>query len=104
MPPGRPSCVARRPWSEFWHEENRFTGSTQGFGKLASVRIEVGILETLQRNIVLSHAAGVGEADADECYAADDGARSWRGVVRRAPPAWRPQTVAMLEAVFVPEV
>ena len=31
-----------------------------GFGKLASVRIEAGDLATLQRNIVLSHAAGVG--------------------------------------------
>ncbi|WP_160320935.1 aromatic amino acid lyase, partial [Xanthomonas phaseoli] len=32
-----------------------------GFGKLASVRIEREDLQTLQRNIVLSHAAGVGE-------------------------------------------
>ncbi len=36
-------------------------GVNTGFGKLASVRIEAGDLETLQRNIVLSHAAGVGE-------------------------------------------
>jgi histidine ammonia-lyase len=36
-------------------------GINTGFGKLASVRIETGDLETLQRNIVLSHAAGVGE-------------------------------------------
>ena len=36
-------------------------GINTGFGKLASVRIEAGDLETLQRNIVLSHAAGVGE-------------------------------------------
>jgi histidine ammonia-lyase len=35
-------------------------GINTGFGKLASVRIEAGDLETLQRNIVLSHAAGVG--------------------------------------------
>lgn len=36
-------------------------GINTGFGKLASVRIERDDLETLQRNIVLSHAAGVGE-------------------------------------------
>jgi histidine ammonia-lyase len=36
-------------------------GVNTGFGKLASVRIAAGDLETLQRNIVLSHAAGVGE-------------------------------------------
>ncbi len=37
-------------------------GINTGFGKLASVRIPTEDLETLQRNIVLSHAAGVGEA------------------------------------------
>ncbi|MBX9946551.1 MAG: histidine ammonia-lyase [Reyranella sp.] len=35
-------------------------GLNTGFGKLASVRIGAADLETLQRNIVLSHAAGVG--------------------------------------------
>jgi len=37
-------------------------GINTGFGKLASVRIPAEDLEILQRNIVLSHAAGVGEA------------------------------------------
>jgi histidine ammonia-lyase len=37
-------------------------GINTGFGKLANVRIEAGDLEALQRNIVLSHAAGVGAA------------------------------------------
>jgi len=37
-------------------------GINTGFGKLASVRIETADLAKLQRNIVLSHAAGVGEA------------------------------------------
>ncbi|MDO8769105.1 MAG: histidine ammonia-lyase [Burkholderiaceae bacterium] len=37
-------------------------GINTGFGKLANVRIDANDLETLQRNIVLSHAAGVGEA------------------------------------------
>jgi len=36
-------------------------GINTGFGKLASVRINTADLEALQRNIVLSHAAGVGE-------------------------------------------
>ncbi|QPC86909.1 histidine ammonia-lyase [Mesorhizobium sp. NBSH29] len=36
-------------------------GINTGFGKLASVRIEDADLATLQKNIVLSHAAGVGE-------------------------------------------
>jgi histidine ammonia-lyase len=36
-------------------------GVNTGFGKLASVRIAAGDLARLQRNIVLSHAAGVGE-------------------------------------------
>ena len=37
-------------------------GVNTGFGKLASVRIAAGDLAQLQRNIVLSHAAGVGAA------------------------------------------
>jgi len=36
-------------------------GINTGFGKLSTVRIEAADLATLQRNIVLSHAAGVGE-------------------------------------------
>ena len=36
-------------------------GISTGFGKLASVRIAAADLATLQRNLVLSHAAGVGE-------------------------------------------
>lgn len=37
-------------------------GINTGFGKLANVRIDAGDLASLQRNIVLSHAAGVGPA------------------------------------------
>ncbi len=40
---------------------NPVYGINTGFGKLASVRIAADDLATLQRNIVLSHAAGVGE-------------------------------------------
>ncbi|MCA9834504.1 MAG: histidine ammonia-lyase [Thermomicrobiales bacterium] len=37
-------------------------GVNTGFGKLASVRIDEADLSTLQRNIVMSHAAGTGES------------------------------------------
>ena len=37
-------------------------GVNTGFGKLASVRIDPKDTETLQRNLVLSHCCGVGEA------------------------------------------
>ncbi len=37
-----------------------FYGINTGFGKLASTRIDAGKLEQLQRNLVLSHAVGVG--------------------------------------------
>src|SRR5271165_3253146 len=40
-------------------------GINTGFGKLAGVRIEPGDLTQLQRNIVLSHAAGVGDPAPD---------------------------------------
>jgi histidine ammonia-lyase len=36
-------------------------GINTGFGKLADVRISNGDLKTLQRNLVLSHASGIGE-------------------------------------------
>lgn len=73
-------------------------GINTGFGKLASVRIDDDDLATLQRNIVLSHAAGVG-------------APSPKPVVRlmmalklaslaQGASGVRPATVAMLEAML----
>lgn len=73
-------------------------GINTGFGKLASVRIEAADLATLQRNIVLSHAAGVGEP-------------SPRAIVRlmmalklasfgMGASGVRPATVAMIEALL----
>ena len=41
-------------------------GINTGFGRLSQTRIPPGELEELQKNIVLSHAAGVGEPLADE--------------------------------------
>ena len=37
-------------------------GVNTGFGKLASIRIEPGDVATLQRNLILSHCCGIGEA------------------------------------------
>ena len=48
-------------------------GINTGFGKLASVHIGSDDLATLQRNIVLSHAAGVGEPMRPATRAVDDG-------------------------------
>jgi len=48
-------------------KEDRTTyGINTGFGLLASTRIAAGDLEKLQRSLVLSHAAGVGEALDDD--------------------------------------
>ncbi|MFM9385203.1 aromatic amino acid lyase, partial [Pseudomonas sp. UV AK001] len=47
--------------------ENRTAyGINTGFGLLASTRIASEDLENLQRSLVLSHAAGVGEPISDE--------------------------------------
>ncbi len=73
-------------------------GINTGFGKLASVRIAAEDLGTLQRNIVLSHAAGVGEpmpvpvARLMMALKLASLAQGASGV--------RPETVAMLEAVL----
>lgn len=73
-------------------------GINTGFGRLASVRIDDADLATLQRNIVLSHAAGTGDP-------------SPTAVVRlmmalklvsfgHGASGVRPETVAMLEAMI----
>ncbi|MGF1724008.1 histidine ammonia-lyase [Photobacterium nomapromontoriensis] len=46
-------------------EDKIVYGINTGFGLLANTRIAVSDLETLQRSIVLSHAAGIGELMAD---------------------------------------
>lgn len=46
------------------HGDAPVYGVNTGFGKLASIRIATGDLAELQRNIVLSHAAGTGEPTA----------------------------------------
>ena len=77
-------------------------GINTGFGRLAHVRIPAADLATLQRNIVLSHAAGVGEP-------------MDRATVRlmmalklaclgRGASGVRPETLHMLEAMLAREV
>jgi len=67
-----PACQLDRAWREPVERSARLVaeaaageapvyGVNTGFGKLAQVRIPAGDTETLQRNLVLSHCAGVGE-------------------------------------------
>ncbi|KAF1712416.1 histidine ammonia-lyase [Pseudoxanthomonas kalamensis DSM 18571] len=77
-------------------------GINTGFGKLASVRIEHDDLATLQRNIVLSHAAGVGEpmpAPVARLMMALKLASLAQGA-----SGIRPQTLALLEAMLQRDV
>jgi histidine ammonia-lyase len=74
-------------------------GINTGFGKLASVRIPAHDLETLQRNIVLSHCAGVGEATPQPV------ARLMMALklasLAQGASGIRPATLALLEAMLV---
>src|SRR3984885_7264003 len=73
-------------------------GINTGFGKLASIRIETADLERLQRNIVLSHAAGVGAAMPLPI------ARLMMALklasLAQGASGVRPETVALLEAML----
>jgi|TARA_R100001244_G_scaffold47550_3_gene42276 histidine ammonia-lyase len=74
-------------------------GINTGFGKLASVRVDEDDLATLQRNIVLSHAAGTGEpspVDIVRLMMALKLASLGQGA-----SGVRPETVALLEAMLV---
>src|SRR5579863_9486565 len=73
-------------------------GVNTGFGKLASVRIAAQDLTQLQRNIVLSHAAGVGEpssvATTRLMMALKLGSRA------QGASGVQPRTLALLEAML----
>lgn len=81
-------------------------GINTGFGKLASVRIEREDLETLQRNIVLSHAAGVGKPMPASVVRLMMALKLTS--LAQGASGIRPQTLALLEAFlqhdFVPVV
>src|SRR5579859_45321 len=77
-------------------------GINTGFGRLASVRIAAADLTTLQRNIVLSHAAGVG-APMRTATARLMMALKLASLGRGASGV-RPGTVEMLEAMLARDV
>ena len=73
-------------------------GVNTGFGKLATVRIADGDLARLQRNIVLSHAAGVGEATPVATTRLMMALKL--GSLAQGASGVRPQTLAMLAAML----
>ena len=73
-------------------------GINTGFGKLASVRIDDDDLATLQRNIVLSHAAGVGEPSPTAVIRLMMALKL--ASLAQGASGVRPETVAMLEAML----
>jgi histidine ammonia-lyase len=73
-------------------------GVNTGFGKLASVQIARGDLAALQRNLVLSHAAGVGERAADPIVRLMMALKV--ASLAQGASGVRPETIAMLEAML----
>jgi histidine ammonia-lyase len=73
-------------------------GINTGFGKLAMARIASGDLETLQKNIVLSHAAGVGESTPAPIVRLMMALKL--ASLAQGASGVRPETVAMLEALL----
>jgi histidine ammonia-lyase len=73
-------------------------GVNTGFGKLAGVRIADGDLQILQRNIVLSHAAGVGAPSPVPIVRLMLALKL--GSLAQGASGVRPETVAMLEALL----
>jgi histidine ammonia-lyase len=77
-------------------------GINTGFGKLASAHIASGELATLQRNIVLSHAAGVGEPMRPATVRLMMALKL--ASLGRGASGVRPTTIGMLEAMLAREV
>ena len=74
-------------------------GINTGFGKLATVRIDAADLATLQRNIVLSHAAGVGEPSSIAVTRLMMALKL--GSLAQGASGVRPETLDLLEAMLV---
>jgi histidine ammonia-lyase len=74
-------------------------GINTGFGKLASVRIDTADLATLQRNIVLSHAAGTGEPSPIAVVRLMMALKL--GSLAQGASGIAPATVALLEAMLL---
>ena len=73
-------------------------GINTGFGKLAGVRIAAADLAQLQRNIVLSHAAGVGEPSPVETVRLMMALKL--GSLAQGASGVRPETLRLLEAML----
>ena len=73
-------------------------GINTGFGKLAAVKIEAGDLAVLQRNIVLSHAAGVGDPMPAAIVRLMIALKL--ASLAQGASGVRPETVALLEAML----
>jgi histidine ammonia-lyase len=57
----RAMAASRRVVERAVHRQQRVYGLTTGFGKFADVAISPAEIEVLQKNLIRSHAAGVGE-------------------------------------------
>jgi histidine ammonia-lyase len=77
-------------------------GINTGFGRLASVRIAVADLAQLQRNIVLSHAAGVGEPAPAAIVRLMLALKL--GSLAQGASGVQPQTVRLIEAMLKADV
>ena len=77
-------------------------GINTGFGKLASVRIDAADLAPLQRNIVLSHAAGVGEPMPVAIVRLMMALKL--ASLAQGASGVRPETIALLEAMLARDV
>src|SRR6202453_1764058 len=73
-------------------------GINTGFGKLAGVRIAPADLSELQRNIVLSHAAGVGETASVATTRLMMALKL--GSLAQGASGVQPQTIALIEAML----
>jgi histidine ammonia-lyase len=77
-------------------------GINTGFGKLSGVRIKPADLAELQRNIVLSHAAGVGETASVATTRLMMALKL--GSLAQGASGVQPQTIALIEAMLARDV
>jgi len=77
-------------------------GINTGFGKLASVRIDAKDVETLQRNLILSHCCGVGQPLPAEIVRLVMALKLIS--LGRGASGVQPATVAMIEAMLAGDV
>ncbi len=77
-------------------------GINTGFGKLASVRIDAKDVETLQRNLILSHCCGVGQPLPAEIVRLIMALKLIS--LGRGASGVKPTTVAMIEAMLARDV